>query len=147
MIEIKPADISDIDWILEELHKFSEFYGTKLKLTANEEHVRMMVEATIDNHLFLVATDDDGGVGFIAGFVGTHPFNPSIKTLTEALWWVKEEKRKSRAGLKLLDKFTEWGKNNCDWITFTLEHHSPVNERCLLKRGYKHQETSYILEG
>lgn len=78
--------------------------------------------------------------------LGFHPYNPAIRVLTETFWWVTPNARGSRAGLMLLDAFTAYGERNADWIVFTLEHHSPVNERTLTKRGFHLHERSYLRE-
>jgi hypothetical protein len=88
----------------------------------------------------------DGPVGFVSGMLAAHPYNPALTVLTEMFWWVAPEARGSRAGLLLLDAFLAYGERNADWIIFTLEHHSPVNERTLTKRGFHLHERSYLYE-
>lgn len=144
--EIVKAELADIDWMLGQLKCFAAFYGTKKSLYGDEEYMRQGLANIIENHICFVSRRGDIKTGFIAGFVGQHPFNPEIQMLTEAFWWVDPEYRMGRAGLMLLDKFTEWGETNCDWIGFTLEHHSPVKDDCLLKRGYRLNEISYLKE-
>lgn len=100
----------------------------------------------IDHHVLLVAESSAGIIGFVSGMLHQHLFNPNIIVLTETFWWVKEEHRGSRAGLVLLNEFTRIGKMKANWIAFTLEHHSPVNDRCLIKRGYAIKEHTYLLE-
>lgn len=101
----------------------------------------------IENHLIFVAESSEAGrLGLIAGLVVPHVFNPKIQVLQEILWWVSEEYRGSRAGLLLLNEFVDWGKRNVDWIMFTLEKHSPVSDRPLIKRGFRSMETAYLLE-
>lgn len=75
-----------------------------------------------------------------------HVFNPQIKVLSECFWWVKPEYRGSRAGALLFKNYVEWGKANVDWVTMTLEAHSPVRPEALIKRGFRLQETTFLLE-
>jgi len=49
-------------------------------------------------------------------------------------------------GLMLLEEFTDWGKRNADWISFSLEDKSPVKDTTLTKRGFRLKERSFILE-
>jgi hypothetical protein len=151
-ITIRPAVDSDIDWILEELKSFADFYGSKLSLFGDQLYSRQFIGSLIESHVCLVAeraNEGDGpgeALGFITGLVTPHTFNPNIFVLTEAFWWVKPEHRGSRAALMLLNAFTEWGKAHVDWIMFTLEDNSPVKDKTLLKRGYRFKEMNYLLE-
>lgn len=145
-IIIRKASESDIAWIQSELKKFSAFYGSKLPLYPSEEYSDKAIRLFINDHYFSVAERAGKLMGFISGFVSNHIYNPSIKVLTESFWWVAEEFRGTRAGLMLINEFVAYGKEVCDWIIFTLEHHSPVSDRTLLKRGFKEYERSFILE-
>lgn len=145
---VRRATTADIDWLLGELKQFADFLGTSKKLySSDDEYSKKTLTGFIERHLLLVAEKPGVGlVGFIAGYVTPHLFNPDVKVLAECWWWVTPEHRKTRAGLMLLDAYTEWGKANCDWVTMCIETVTPLNERCLLKRGYRLHERSYILE-
>jgi hypothetical protein len=145
-LRIRCAQSKDLPWIVEELKSFSVFYKSKIPLFPTEEYALAGMQSHLDNHVLLVAEDDSGLLGFISGIFSTHIFNPKIKLLNETFWWVAERNRFTRAGLMLLDAFTEIGKKSADWTVFTLEHHSPVNDRSLLKRGYEIKETNYLME-
>lgn len=147
-VQVRSAMVEDVGWILTELKAFAKFYGTKKSVYPDDDDVAAgIVTKLITQHLFIVAQTDDGvPMGFIAGFVTPHVFNPDIRMLAESLWWVKHEYRGTMAGKALLIAFTEWGKQHADWISFSLEHNSPVKPETLTKRGYKHQETTFLLE-
>lgn len=138
--------IEDIESISLELAKFSEHYSTKLPPYKDKETSAKILKNMIENHLFYVALDGDEVVGFIAGFVCNHIYNPDIKTLAEAFWWTKEEHRRSGAGLQLLEEFVSWGKENVDWVLMTIEDETPIDENLFFNRGFKFKEKSYILE-
>lgn len=144
---IRQALPSDIDWLISQLRAFSHFFGTKKPLFGDEEQARESMLAVVQNHVVYVAENADKTLmGFIAGCLIPHPYNPKITVLSEAFWWVDELYRGTRAGLKLLNAFVAFGKAHADWITFTLEAKSPVNESCLLKRGFRLQERNYLME-
>lgn len=146
-ILIRTADLNDLDAVLIELKKFSDFFQSKHQLFgADEAYNRNLISGFIKDHLFYVA--DHGGqiVGFIMGMVTPHLFNPKIRVLTELFWWIKPEHRGSRAGAMLLKAFTDFGKANCDWVIMTLEEISPVKKESLLKRGFKTKETAFMME-
>lgn len=146
-VTIRAAGLGDIDWLVSELKKFAKFLGTKRSLFGDEEYARNgLLMFLREPNVMFIADKDGTPVGFAGGVVTPHMFNPQIRILAEAFWWVQEEHRGSKAGLKLLNTFTEWGKRNADWVSFTLERKSPVNEKCLLKRGYVPHERTYLLE-
>lgn len=146
-VQIRKATEDDIPWLIPELKKFSTFFNTKHEIFGGESHVTMGLVGIIRHHVLFIATLGDAGpIGFIGGIVTPHLFNPKIKVLAETFWWVDESHRWTKAGLKLLNAFVEYGKENTNWITFSLENHSPVNERALLKRGFKLHERNYLCE-
>lgn len=146
-VEIRRAQTSDIDWILSELKEFSKFYGTRHSLFGDVEYSHDVLNVLIRDHLFLIADHvDHGRIGLIAGTVEPHPYNLKIMCLNECFWWVSEKHRGSKAGLLLLNEFVRIGKQHCDWIWMTLETDSPVKDATLLRRGFKEQERSFLLE-
>jgi hypothetical protein len=145
-VSVRHAKEDDLLFILSELKSFSLFFNSKISLFPSEEFAYAGMKAHIDNHVLLVAESEEGLIGFISGMYHKHIFNPAIECLTETFWWVPEKHRGGRAGLVLLNEFTRIGKMKANWIVFTLEHHSPVNDRCLLKRGYIQKEHTYLLE-
>lgn len=147
IIEIRRATPEDVDWLIPQLRRFSSFFGSKKPLFGDEEYARAGLLTLIEQHLFLLAEREDvGRMGFIAGYVLPHMFNPQIRLLAEAFWWVDEQYRGSRAGAQLLKAFMEWGEANVDWIQFSLEESSPVKEDAFLKRGFVLKERSFLKE-
>ena len=144
--KVRRASPSDVDWIIPELRKFSEFYGTKKPLFGSEEYVRQALPFIIENHFCLVAEIKNKPVGLIMGFVQPHPFNPEIKVLAETIWWVEESHRHSKAAHLLFNAFVAWGKENCDWVTFGLTVKTRIHEATLLTKGFKLRERNYLLE-
>lgn len=145
-ILVRTAREYDLDFLVSEAQEFSKFYGTKRELFPGEELARIGFAALMEKHLVLISEIKGEKTGFIAGYYTRHGFNPNLTILAECFWWVKKEFRKGRSGLVLLNSFTDFGKKHADWITFSLERHSPVNESSLLRRGFKFQEKSYLLE-
>lgn len=146
-VVIRPGVPSDIDWLTDQLRAFSRFMETRLPVFGDDNLVKSGLATMIENHVVRVAEREDcGPMGFIGGLYGPHPFNPNIRLLTETFWWVSEEHRGSRAGLLLLQDFIDHGKKTSDWVSVALEAKSPVDERCLTRRGFRHLESSYLLE-
>ena len=145
---VRPANLSDIDWLLGQLASFSEMFGTRLSLFgASEEYKRAALSAVIEKHVLLIAESEvDGPVGFICGTLTPHFFNPKIAVLQELFWWVDPVHRSGRAGMMLLKEFISQGKQLADWVMFSLLAGSPVDGKTLEKYGFKFREQSFILE-
>lgn len=143
---VRIANLTDIKWILEELKKFYEFYGSKKLVDFdNENYNQGLIANLVNNHLFLISESNEVRTGFICGVITPHYFNPAMSTLSELFWWVTPEHRSSRAGAMLLSEYTLRGKD-FDWVTMTIEDKSPVKPESLIKRGWKHKETVFLME-
>ena len=152
---IRQALHSDMDYILEELKRFSEFFISEKSMYPKDDAVAAKIVGDfIDNHLFLMADrsyQDKYGeavepVGFIAGFITPHFFNPDLIQLTELFWWVGHKWRQTGAGRELMNAFVAFGKDNCDFITVTLQENSQIEESSVLGYGFKALERGYFME-
>ncbi len=150
---VRDATAADVPWLIGQLEAFDRFAGYKRPLLEDRVYAAERLGDMIRNHVVLIAAiagEHEGWpnvpAGFIAGYRHSHPYNPKLRMLTETFWWVAPEHRRKRAGILLLDKFTELGRQQNEMVVMSLEHNSPVKDRHLLKRGYRAQETSYVLE-
>jgi|CXWL01.1.fsa_nt_gi hypothetical protein len=146
-IEIIKAAAQDMEWLMGQLREFDSFSTYKRSLMEDDAYARLALKEMVDKHVCYIAYSEQGErMGFIAGFVSQHSFNPRIRVLTEAFWWVATAFRGSRAGLMLLDKFEDHGRKHFDWVAFSLESHSPVRPQTLERRGFAMKEQSFLLE-
>lgn len=147
MITIRRADSADLPWLLTQCRAFSQFFGSQQSLMPDDETASDTLRGLMDEDVgcFFVA-ENGQRLGFIAGLLSPHYFNPALLQLTELLWWVSPEHRGSSAGARLLDAFDAFGRAHADWVVFSLEEKSPVNPRALERRGYTLHERSYLLE-
>lgn len=101
----------------------------------------------INEHVVFVAEAASELIGFIAGLVTGHPYDPQIKVLTESFFWVDVVyRRKSPASAHLLNVFSAWGHRNCDLVFMGLPPHTDISDRSMLKRGYRLAERYFVLE-
>lgn len=143
---VRTGNLGDIPWILEELEEFQNWFGSKKPLF-DKESAPKIVETWIEKHLVFIAEKDTvGQIGFIIGAITPHLFNPKLRMLAELLWWVDPLHRHTRAGHELLSEFVHWGRNNVDWITFSLQDITPVKETTLKRFGFRHLEHCYLIE-
>lgn len=146
-VTVERATSKHVEWIVSQLKLFSTFYNTKKNLFGDPEYAAQGVGHIIDEHVCFVAEQDGEPIGFIAGYMAPHPFNPQILLLSECFWWVDEKSRGSRAGVMLLNAFSEFGKKHADWVTMSIiEGTSPINPESLVKRGYHLHERAYLME-
>ncbi len=132
---VRRATPGDIDYIVSQFPAFSRHYGTKKALFGDEQYARSGMASVINDHLVFVAESEKQGLmGFIAGLVSAHIYNPDIRVLTELFWWVEPRHRKTRAAVLLMDEFIAWGKDYADWVTFGVMETTPVKETVGLSR-------------
>lgn len=138
---IKRATLEDIPWIVDIACKdmFSlmgnpEFYNpTYLRTTLAPEIIK--------NGIVFVVED----FGLIGGLVTNHTMNPDKRILLELLWWVRENKRNSSIGYRLLKAFEEEAKNHyVSYIQMSLMESSTI--KSLEKQGYVKKEYSLVKE-
>lgn len=155
---VRPAKITDIDWLLSQLKQFAAFNKTELSLFGGPpETQHQTLSNLIRNHVLLICEkqpevqleDPDPAwmpVGLICGALHRHMFNPEIRCLTEYFWWVDPDHRNSRAGQLLFKEFDLYGKELADWVTFSLLENSPDFSGYLEKNGFRLIEKSYLKE-
>ena len=145
-IEVRPGVLGDLEWLSDQYDAYSKFYTGRLPLFSDPSYRCSKVTEYIEKHLVLVAQRGICRLGFMIGLVASHPFNAEIRVLVSILWWVMPEHRRTRAGATLLWDFISWGRENCDAIVMGIQHNTPVREASLLRRGFRLQERSYMME-
>ncbi len=143
---VRSAHAGDLDWLVGQLREFSVFFGSKLSVFPKEEIARDKLKELFSHPFYIAEKQGVGPVGFIAGYLTPHFFNPEIIVLQELFWWVAEDHRGSKAGKLLLDRFLLEGKEYAHWITMVLEEKSPVNPECLTRIGFRPSERGFLME-
>lgn len=144
-IIVRQANLEDVDWLISCFHKHAQEVPTMAEVF-NYEHATKALVDGIENHLVLVAEKDGEPLGYIAGWILPHFFNPEIIALTQALWYVVPGMRGGKAAKKLLDAFTEFGEMNANWIWLDLPVSTNIKEENLAKIGYSLREKWYFKE-
>lgn len=148
---VREAEETDFGFILDALEDQSRIYSESLKLTyqlfEDELHVEALLYSLKDNGILLVAENGGQLVGFIAGWISPHPYNPRIRVATHASWWVLPEKRKGRSGAALLNAFAISAKAKCcDQVIVSLAVETPIRESSMKRMGYTPADKSYVME-
>jgi len=94
--------------------------GMELHDESPQKHIPFDIERAAQNayesiilnqHGFgLLAFDGDVPIGMIAGVLATYDFGGQIYAFNN-VWYVKKERRGSPVGIKLLDRFVDWSKD------------------------------------
>lgn len=143
-IGIRDARPSDLPWLVGELRRFDHEAGLDRSLFPDMARAVTTLTTLMHSGPFYVADDQGTPVGFIAGVLSPHYFNPDLMTCCELLWWVVPERRGSTAGAKLLDAFLSFGRANADWVICTVR--DTTQRSAMRKRGLVGYERSFIHE-
>lgn len=158
---VREAQLADLDWLIQQLRLFSDFFSSKIPLfPADESYARGQLSAMIEKHYFRIAEVQDNRAvlgasgqplgearaGFIAALLSQHWFNPALTTATEIFWWVSPAFRGTRAGALLLVDYIRWAKKNSHWVAFGLEENSPIKDATLIRHGFRLKERSFLME-
>lgn len=140
---MKIATIEDLPEVLEMSMKFLSKSG--YEKYSDEGQIRNLIETVVtgaQNQMIILLQP---GVGFIAGQVSPFVFGPNL-IASEIAWWVNEDKRKSGAGVELMDAFEYWAKNVAGCTMITLTSLDPKVGKIYEKKGYKLHERAYMKE-
>ena len=153
MIVVRHATAADLDWLIEQLVAFDRFYGAKHSLVPPDWYARDLISRLVDQGPFYVAVRELERVGFIAGAVHGHLYNPNVRVLTTLFWWVVPEARGSSAGARLFHELRRYARtHSIDQFILTLQEAwdrkcaTGIKPETLLQGGFRPQETSYVLE-
>lgn len=145
-VYIRRGIAEDMPWMLDELQQLQVFFGS-VKQMFHRKHSEDRLNVFLDHDLVLIAEKPSvGKIGLLIGVITPHIFNPEIKVLAEMLWWVTPVHRRTKAGYLLMKEYLRWGKENVDWITFSLQGNTPVKESTLNRFGFRHIEAAYLIE-
>jgi hypothetical protein len=142
-ISVRPADPSDVPWLLTQLPELDAFYGSSRSLLPPPDYAEDLLRDWIAEAPFFIADDAKGPVGFLVGVLGAHEYKPDVSYLVNRLWWVTEEARGTRAGGLLLAAFIAYGERHAAEIYISLQPQTPINREHLMKRGFEVRDTTY----
>lgn len=133
-----------ISWYVETATVDMLTYEVKRPEIVNIDRLYQLAEVIMNSETAFVARVDGVCAGVIGGALVDNLFNPTLKTLSELIWYVLPEYRNTRAGAMLLKAFISKGEEVADETTFALLHHSPIKIQTLEKRGFHLREFSFL---
>lgn len=155
MISVRPADLSDTDWILSQMREFYEFIGVVKGKFPSEDRARDLVHNFIEKHIAFISEYQASvfpiRTGFTIALLQPHPWlenaaGAPLIVVTELFWWVATQYRGTRSGALLLQELERVAHEQADWHIMALERGSPVKPETLERRGFFHIESSFLRE-
>lgn len=136
---IRFANNGDLEWLVGAVAQMSRDLNEPRYLPDDPNFTAELLRHAVADHFMLIARDDNGQrVGMLLAWKGLHPFNPAIKTLTEALWYVeREHPKRARFALELMDGFVEFGEQFADKLYFSVPREGADSLR---RRGFVEAE-------
>jgi hypothetical protein len=144
-ISVRPADPSDVPWLLTQLPELDAFYGSDRSLLPHPDYAEDWLRERIAEGPFFVADDVKGPVGFIVGVLGAHSFKPDVAYVINQIWWVVEKARGSRAGGLLLAALVAYGERHSARVYLAIQPQTPIDREHLRRRGFVERDTTYEL--
>jgi hypothetical protein len=150
-VRVEFATLKDFPWILEQLEIQDEWYcdshGSKRRFFVDKEHMSWTLNSLLESGILLIARVGDERVGYIAGWVSPHPYNPEIKVATHASWWVSQDRRHTKAAIQLLLVFKSTAQAlGCDKIIISLAPETPIREESMMRWGFIPSDRCYVME-
>jgi GNAT superfamily N-acetyltransferase len=122
------------------MHQFSPYRETPYC----ERSMQDTLASQIEQGMLYIALDADGVVGGIGGGVAPLFINKAYTMAYEQFWWVHEEYRTGRAGLRLLNRFIERSKElGCAYLMMMTLAKNDIGE-FYERMGFEPFETGYV---
>lgn len=136
---IREATHADIPAIMAMGRRFADDAGVTREVGWDDESVRNLLVALIDNEDGVLLVCDAGMIG---GVVYAHPFNNSCRVFQEMFW-----RSEGREGLRLLEAAEDAARQRGAERSIMLGMDSlPRLDRLYSRKGYAPTERSYIKE-
>lgn len=136
---IREATHDDIPAIMEMGKRFADAAGVTAKVGWDDESVRTLLGALIDNEDGVLLVCESGMIG---GVVYAHPFNNARRVFQEFFW-----RSEGREGLRLLEAAEDAARARGADRSIMLGMDSlPRLDRLYSRKGYAPTERSYIKE-
>ena len=149
-VEYREATLEDFNYIFDLgrlMHEESCYSHLEFSSKRLFEIMDMYIQDP-DRVIFLAIRDGEA-LGLYAGFVSKYFFSEEL-VANDVAWFVLKDKRGSRIGLRVLDKFEEWaeGRGVSEVrLGFTTDINSEAFDSLMKKRGYNKVGSNYRLNG
>ncbi len=133
---VEPLTEEDLEWFVETAAVDMLRYEVKREELIDIDNLYRLARMGLETQTAFVAKLDGVCVGALGGLLVPNTFNPNLTSLVEVFWYVLPEYRQSRAGLLLLNAYTEKGEEVAFETTLCLLGSSEIKMKTLEKRGF-----------
>lgn len=146
-MNIRKATYADIEAMVEEGLNFIRFVAPDKVVNPDDLYLKLVSMVTHKSGVVYVAIEGGRFAGAIGGIIAPNIWFSDELNLTELFWWVPEHFRGSSAGLRLLKRFIEHGRESeVNRVIMSMEDISPLSDDVFTKRGFKLKEKAFIME-
>jgi len=107
---VRDATAEDEDAVLEMARQFVAFAPYSDTFTTTDEELRLTIKHFIETTKAFVAEVDGKVVGMLCAVLTPVWYAPSHKAAVELVWWVDPAHRKGMSGIRLVQAFEKWAK-------------------------------------
>jgi len=135
---VRSATTDDAQWLVESTGRMARepLWHTDARLLPEDpNYCGVLWLDAIAHHLVLVVEREGERCGMLLGYLQPHPFNGRPSACT-GLWYVAPEQRHTRAGLLLLQAYTDWCRANVDYFVFTMHQPGNAGHDTMRRLGY-----------
>lgn len=104
----------------------------------------MLFNKVVQDETGLICWKEGKRVGMVGGILLPHHLRPHYTVLTEIVWYIDPEHRRSRASVKLLNAYKQIIDDKADEGIFTLLAHTPIEDSSMERMGFKPYERNFI---
>ena len=137
-VVVYPPPQELVDFLACETPRINGLFGDRYDLTKTD------LEKIFKNYMCLYCTRDDEVTGILISYLGSSPFDESVKILRQVIFYVKEES--GRTAYHLFKKFIDIGRLQANYIITTLASQTNIKPSTLERLGFNKLETLYRLE-
>lgn len=146
-VNIRKAISEDKPQVIELIIQFYKESLRDFGVRFDLETLYETVQNFIDNQIGIVAEKEGKIVGIIGGMIAPSMFDKSQKIGQESVWYVTQEERKGRTGIKLIKAFEEEcikrGANAIIMIHMA-NLYPEILDRLYRMNGFRLMESNYI---
>ena len=145
--EVRLAEKKDMDWLVNTAGYNMICFEVSKPEWFNEDQFELLYSKGIEDKTCFVVTKGKELVGVLGGILVPNIFNSKYTNLTEILWYVLPEHRRSKCGYLLLKEYSKLSDTISGVSTFSiLTDSSEVNIDTIEKFGFKLKEFSFYKE-
>lgn len=142
--QLKIAEESDRSWVVNIAAKeMIENEVGRLDLYSAQQ-LHLIYHKVVEDKTGIICWKDGVRVGLVVGILLPHHLKPSYTVLTEVVWYIHNDHRKSRATVMMLKAYRGLIDSKADEGVFTLLTDTPISDSSMERFGFQPAERNFI---